>query len=100
MYRIATMTTKKTTKKKTPAKSKAKKPATKKRSTSTAKKPASKVSAQSSVPEHEKAHGVALDSIQKSVPSAVLAAHATTQWQKPEVKKKKSLWRRIFGFGF
>lgn len=91
---LATMTTKKTTKKKTSAKPKAKKPAAKKK----ASKPAVKEQPTTKEIEHEKAHDVALSSIPKSQPLTV--ENVLLHVSKAEPKKKKSLWRRIVGFGF
>lgn len=87
MCRIGSMTTKKTTKKKTATKPKAKKPAAK-------KKPAKKTEkvVATSVANHEQAHEKALESL------AGFAAPTYTPLVVP--KKKKSLWRRIVGFGF
>lgn len=90
------MTTKKTTKKKTSAKPKAKKPAAKKKTSKPAVKAPTAEQADSSKVEHEKAHGVALDSVQKHF---VSTADVLAAIPKQDPKKKKSLWRRIVGFG-
>lgn len=92
---LATMTTKKTTKKKTSTKPKAKKPAAKKKASKPA---AAEKSVAKATDSHEKAHDVALDSIPKSQPLTV--ENVLLHVSKAEPKKKKSLWRRIVGFGF
>ena len=87
------MATKKTTSKKTSTKSKAKKPVTKKKSVKKAE------------PKQEtadvKQEAVAQPTI---VSSSGATATALKVWETPKPfvpqKKKKSLWRRIFGFGF
>lgn len=86
MSRLALMATKKTTTKKTSAKSKAKKPAVKKKSTKAVE------------PKHESAVVNEQQKVPAFTPAPLPAPTYTTL--SPAPKKKKSLWRRIVGFGF